>query len=58
MPPEKTSNLIDLASEENGGRALLASDEFFALKENLLRAGRGEVIPDKYTECGKWMDGW
>lgn len=58
MPPEKTSNLIDLASEENGGRALLASDEFFALKENLLRPGRGECIPDKYTDCGKWMDGW
>lgn len=58
MPPEKTSNLIDLASEENGGRALLASDEFFALKENLLRPGRGEFIPDKYTDCGKWMDGW
>lgn len=50
--------LVDLASERLGGRALLANDEFFAEKENLLKAGRGVFIPDKYTERGKWMDGW
>jgi allantoicase len=36
----------------------LASDEFFAPKENLLKPGRGEFISDKYTDRGKWMDGW
>ncbi|MBA3543547.1 MAG: hypothetical protein H0T83_03775 [Chthoniobacterales bacterium] len=41
-----------------GGRALLANDEFFAEKENLLKPGRGIFLPDKYTEQGKWMDGW
>jgi allantoicase len=51
-------DLIDLASESNGGRTLLASDEFFAPKENLLKPGRGEFISDKYTDRGKWMDGW
>lgn len=50
--------LIDLASERLGGKALAASDEFFAGKENLLRPGRGIFIPDKYTDRGKWMDGW
>ncbi len=50
--------LIDLAAERVGGMALLASDEFFAPKENLLKPGRGVFIPDKYTEQGKWMDGW
>jgi allantoicase len=52
------SGLVDLAAERIGGKALLASDEFFAEKENLLKPGRGIFIPDKYTERGKWMDGW
>ena len=52
------TGLVDLASERLGGRALLASDEFFAEKENLLKPGRGVFIVDKYTENGKWMDGW
>ena len=50
--------LVDLASEKVGGKALIASDEFFAEKENLLKPGRGVFIPDKYTDRGKWMDGW
>jgi allantoicase len=52
------AGLVDLASERLGGKALLASDEFFAEKENLLKPGRGVFIPDKYTDRGKWMDGW
>ncbi len=52
------AGLIDLAAERLGGRALLANDEFFAPKENLLKPGRGEFIEDKYTDRGKWMDGW
>ena len=52
------SGLVDLASERLGGKALLASDEFFAGKENLLKPGRAVFIPDKYTDRGKWMDGW
>ncbi|MBT5721734.1 MAG: allantoicase, partial [Candidatus Marinimicrobia bacterium] len=50
--------LIDLSLESNGGRTLLASDDFFAPKENLLKPGRGVFIEDKYTDHGKWMDGW
>ena len=52
------SGLIDLAADRVGGKALIASDEFFAAKENLLKPGRGISLPDKYTDRGKWMDGW
>src|SRR5438552_5075577 len=52
------SGLVDLASARVGGTAVLANDEFFAEKENLLKPGRGIFIPDKYTDRGKWMDGW
>ena len=56
-PPEFTK-LTDLAAEKIGGKVLYATDDFFAEKENLLKSGRGIFIPDKYTERGKWMDGW
>jgi len=49
---------IDLAAERLGGRVLAANDEFFAPKENLLKASAPVWIADKYTEFGKWMDGW
>ena len=50
--------MMDLASERLGGRALLTSDDFFAAKENLLKKIDPIFIPDKYTDNGKWMDGW
>jgi allantoicase len=52
------TNLVDLASRLMGGRALSASDDFFAEKERLLEPGRGVFDPDAYTERGKLMDGW
>jgi len=52
------AGFVDLAAEKIGGRALSASDEFFAEKENMLKDGRGIFIADKYTDRGKWMDGW
>jgi allantoicase len=55
--PEFTS-LTDLASERLGGKVLYCTDDFFAEKENLIKAGRGIFITDKYTDRGKWMDGW
>jgi len=36
----KKKGFVDLAAVENGGRALLASDEHFGLKNNLLLPGR------------------
>lgn len=52
------TNLTDLAAEKLGGKVLSCSDDFFAEKENLIKPGRGIFIPDKYTDRGKWMDGW
>lgn len=52
------SGLIDLASELYGGRVIAASDDFFAPKENLIKASDAVFIADKYTDHGKWMDGW
>jgi len=52
------TNLTDLAAEKLGGKVLLCSDDFFAEKENLIKPGRGIFIADKYTDRGKWMDGW
>jgi allantoicase len=50
--------LVDLAAARTGGRALFATDDFFAEVGNLLLPGRGVFIEDRYTERGKWMDGW
>ena len=52
------TQLVDLAAERLGGRVLEANDEFFAPKENLLRSAKPVFIEGKYTERGKWMDGW
>ncbi len=52
------TKLLNLAAEKLGTKALSCSDDFFAEKENLIRPGRGIFIPDKYTDRGKWMDGW
>lgn len=52
------TKLTDLASERLGGKVLQCSDDFFAEKENLIKPGRGIFIADKYTDRGKWMDGW
>src|SRR5678815_5799876 len=52
------TELIDLASERLGGAVLVANDEFFAPKENLLKASAPIFLEGKYTDRGKWMDGW
>ncbi len=50
--------LTDLAAERLGGKVIFATDDFFAEKENLIKPGRGIFVMDKYTDHGKWMDGW
>ena len=51
-------DLVDLAAERLGGAAVAANDEFFAPKENLVRAAQPVWREGEYTERGKWMDGW
>ncbi|MGB0645590.1 MAG: allantoicase [Bradymonadia bacterium] len=50
--------LVDLAAEHVGGEVMWCSDEFFAAGANLLKADAAIFDPDRYTERGKWMDGW
>src|SRR2546425_12528909 len=52
------TELVDIASERLGGAVLVANDEFFAPKENLLKRSEPVFIEGKYTDLGKWMDGW
>jgi allantoicase len=52
------TELVDLAAERLGGAVLAANDEFFAPKENLLKAAAPVWLEGKYTDVGKWMDGW
>jgi allantoicase len=52
------TDLPDLACEAVGGAAILCNDEFFAQKENLLKAHAAEWREHEYTDRGKWMDGW
>jgi allantoicase len=56
--PAALSTLMDLAAERLGGAVLATSDEFFAPKENLLKASVPVFVEGKYTDVGKWMDGW
>ena len=49
---------MTLRAERLGGAVLYANDDFFAPKENLLKASAPVFIEGKYTERGKWMDGW
>ncbi len=50
--------LPNLASERLGARVIAANDDFFAPKENLLKDSKPIFIAGKYTDRGKWMDGW
>jgi allantoicase len=52
------TGLIDLAALDLGGTVLGASDDFFASANNLIEPGRGVFIEGKFTDRGKWMDGW
>ncbi|XP_028043974.1 allantoicase-like [Bombyx mandarina] len=56
-PPSYTS-LSELASHSAGGKVLFATDDFFATCENMIADEEPIFIADKYTEYGKWMDGW
>jgi allantoicase len=56
--PEVFAHLVDLASDLTGAFVLYATDDYFAEKENLLKPSAPLWIEGKYTDKGKWMDGW
>uniref|UniRef100_A0A8C5LDV9 Probable inactive allantoicase n=1 Tax=Jaculus jaculus TaxID=51337 RepID=A0A8C5LDV9_JACJA len=52
------TQLIDLASENVGGKVIFSTDDFFAPAENLIKSDSPSFKEHEYTEFGKWMDGW
>lgn len=56
--PQAFAHLVDLASDLTGAFVLYATDDYFAEKENLLKPSAPVWIEGKYTDKGKWMDGW
>ncbi|MBZ0205243.1 MAG: allantoicase [Flavobacteriales bacterium] len=52
------THLINLAAERFGAKVLWCTDDFFAEKENLIKPEKPIFIAEKFTEHGKWMDGW
>jgi allantoicase len=57
-PLASFTGLVDLASASLGGRAIGTNDDFFASIDNLVLPGRGVFVEGKFTDRGKWMDGW
>lgn len=49
---------VNLAEQRLGTEVLFANDDFFAEKENLILPQEPVFIADKFTDRGKWMDGW
>ncbi len=49
---------IDLAQPRLGASVLFANDDFFAEAKSLIKPDPPIFIPDKFTDRGKWMDGW
>jgi allantoicase len=58
MDAPQFTKLPDLSAKRVGGAVLVANDEFFAPKENLLKPTKPVWREGKYTNRGKWMDGW
>ena len=56
--PATFTGLVDLVAKGFGGKVLGTNDDFFASADNLIEAEPAVFIPGKYTERGKWMDGW
>ncbi len=52
------SQWVELAVRNLGAEVLEASDDFFASKDNLLKPEAPIFEPGRYTDRGKWMDGW
>ncbi len=57
-PAPGFTGLVNLAASALGGRAVGTSDDFFGPMSNLVAPGRGVLIEGKFTDRGKWMDGW
>ncbi len=51
-------HFVNLAQPKLGAEVIFATDDFFAEKEALIDPKEPVFIKDKFTDRGKWMDGW
>lgn len=56
--PRYTQYGTNLTDETLGSRVIFATDEFFAVADNLLLRNAPEYDPNAYCAQGKVMDGW
>jgi len=56
--PRYTLYATNLTDEHLGSRVIFATDEFFAVADNLLLREAPEYDPNAYCSQGKVMDGW
>ncbi|CAG9134124.1 unnamed protein product [Plutella xylostella] len=42
----------------SGGQVVFATDDFFSPCELMISGPDPVFFPDRFTEFGKWMDGW
>ena len=56
--PRYTLYGTNLTDEHLGARVVFATDEFFAVADNLLKREDPEYDPNAYCSQGKVMDGW
>nr|CAD7462819.1 unnamed protein product [Timema tahoe] len=45
-------------THDNGGKIMFATDDWFAVAENLLKVEEPQWQEGVFTAYGKWMDGW
>jgi allantoicase len=57
-PPRYTLYGTNLTDENLGSRVIFATDEFFAVADNLLKRDDPTFDPTAYCSQGKVMDGW
>jgi allantoicase len=55
---DPSSPWTNLASAELGAAVLSCTDDFFAEKEHLISPTTPIFVEGRYTDHGKWMDGW
>jgi allantoicase len=52
------AGLVDLAGAAIGGSIAGVSDDFFAGAENMILPASARFDAERFTDRGKWMDGW
>ena len=57
-PTDIKHAFVDLADERLGTEAIYCTDDFFAPMQNMLNPREPVYMAGKFTDHGKWMDGW